>query len=162
MGSLRFELRSQHPERHRMARLPHDPSLVWVQVLHYYLVCQQHPPAAITLQAEIVEDPFWILACISPLRELLPGCRDDFTACKTSYGYHNNGPASLISLLLTGRTSGTVRVRLGRAASWFPSAVSRLRAESGRTRGTHPLSVGRCATPRCRARVPSGSPRPGP
>ena len=98
MGSLRFELRSQHPERHRMARLPHDPSLVRIQVLHSFLVRQQHPPATVTFQAEIVEDPFWILAGIPSLVKLLPGWRDDLTACKTSYGYHNNVPASLISL----------------------------------------------------------------
>jgi hypothetical protein len=73
--------------------------LVRIQVLHYFLMRQQHPPATVAFQAEIVEDPFWILACISPLHELLPGWRDDLTACKTSYGYHNNGPASFISLL---------------------------------------------------------------
>ena len=62
-----------------MARLPHDPSLIRVCVLHRFFVRQQHPPAAVTFQAEIVEDLFGILARISPLLELFPGGGNDPT-----------------------------------------------------------------------------------
>ena len=45
------------------SRLPHDPSLVRIEIINYLLVGEEHPPAAVPLHAEVIEDP--------PLREKL-------------------------------------------------------------------------------------------
>ena len=98
MGSLRFELMSQHPERHRMARLPHDPSLIWIEILHSFFVRKQHPPAAVSLNAEGIEDLFKILAGIPSMLELFPHGGYYFSACKTSYWYHLCTGPSLVCI----------------------------------------------------------------
>jgi len=74
MGSLRFELRLQHPERHRIPGYPTTPpqSLIRVEIVNNLFMGEQHSPATVSVQTEIVEDFFRILTCISALLELFP------------------------------------------------------------------------------------------
>jgi hypothetical protein len=91
MGSLRFELRSLHPERNRMVQAtlrPRNLSLVRIEIVYNLLMRQQHPPAAITVHAEIVEDLFGILAGITALFKLFKCWGNNFSAGETSDRYH--------------------------------------------------------------------------
>lgn len=57
MGLLRFELRSQRPERCRMDQATlQPPLLVPPQRIHYLYMGEKHAPAAVFVYSQVVQD----------------------------------------------------------------------------------------------------------
>jgi hypothetical protein len=52
-------------------------------------VRQEHAPATVPRNIEIIEDLSGILAFLSPDPELFPCCGDRFSTGETSYGYQD-------------------------------------------------------------------------
>ena len=91
------------------------PLLVRVELIDDLIVREQHAPAAVADQTEVVEDLLGILASTPPLFELLKCCGDRLSTGKASYGYHDRRPL-IISFILTIRLleflAGPAPVRL--------------------------------------------------
>ena len=70
--------------------LPHDPSLVRVEIVNNLLVRQQHTPTTVAVHAEIVEDLFRILARITAVFKFFIRWGNNLSAGETSYRYHTD------------------------------------------------------------------------
>ena len=84
---------------------------------------QEHAPATIPGNVEIVEDLFGILTFLSPDPELFPCCGDRFSTGETSNGYQDLTSHHIF--WFNDKTFGTLPGLRNRAASWLPSAASR-------------------------------------
>ena len=83
MGLLRFELRSQRPERCRMDQATLQPPIPFLLVpperVNNLHVGEQHTPATVSLYAQVIED-FASWLGLYALSILLPDVRDNFSA----------------------------------------------------------------------------------
>ena len=88
MGSLRFELRSEHPERPRMVQATPRSLLIWVNIIDNLFLREKHATTTIPVQVKIIEDPFRFLSFFASALVLFINIRDYLSTGETANRYH--------------------------------------------------------------------------